>query len=376
MFEITVPLYFAFTAGIVAAFNPCGAAMFPAYVGYQLDILGAEARTPIRSLVLAIVFRLGRRTIVAPINSTVTTGPANGNSGTMGGRPRSASRETVANTIAAFVYVVVLGVAAAAAFLTVGLVGLKVAEVIGDFELVDNLPWLLRFAMVVGALTAGAVTGLLVFSGRRLEMMEQLDKTIAALSSGIMLGLVATVGFVVVFGSVGLILAAGGRVVGKFLPFAGLGVGMLIAGAGLYLLVSKRKLAIMAASRVNLGQGKGLRQIFLFGIAYAIASLSCALPIFLAAIGVVSGQSLSAGAILEPIIGSISYGLGMGVVLVGATIGVVLFKDVVQRGLRAVFPYIEPIGNVAMILAGLYLVYYWAFGTGSELLALRVEELF
>jgi cytochrome c biogenesis protein CcdA len=282
----------------------------------------------------------------------------------------------VANTIAAFVYVVVLGVAAAAAFLTVGLVGLKVAEVIGDFELVDNLPWLLRFAMVVGALTAGAVTGLLVFSGRRLEMMEQLDKTIAALSSGIMLGLVATVGFVVVFGSVGLILAAGGRVVGKFLPFAGLGVGMLIAGAGLYLLVSKRKLAIMAASRVNLGQGKGLRQIFLFGIAYAIASLSCALPIFLAAIGVVSGQSLSAGAILEPIIGSISYGLGMGVVLVGATIGVVLFKDVVQRGLRAVFPYIEPIGNVAMILAGLYLVYYWAFGTGSELLALRVEELF
>ena len=75
----------------------------------------------------------------------------------------------------------------AAAFLTVGLVGLEVAEVIGDFELVDNLPWLLRFAMVVGALTAGAVTGLLVFSGRRLEMMEQLDKTIAALSSGIML---------------------------------------------------------------------------------------------------------------------------------------------------------------------------------------------
>ena len=245
MFSIDVPLYFAFTAGILAAFNPCGAAMFPAYVGYQLDTFRDEEQN-------------------------------------------------------------------------------------------------------------------LLASGFR----------------GILLGLAATGGFIVVFGSVGLILAAGGRVIGKFLPFAGLGVGIIIAGAGLYLLLSKRKLGIMAASRVNLGQGKGLRQVFLFGIAYAIASLSCALPIFLAAIGFVAGQSLSAGAILEPIIGSISYGLGMGAMLVLATLGVVLFKDLVQRGLRAVFPYIEPIGNLAMVGAGLYLVYYWAFGTGSELLALRVEELF
>ena len=245
MFEIDVPLAFAFVAGMAAAFNPCGAAMFPAYVGYQLDTFKDEEQN-----------------------------------------------------------------------------------------------------------------------------------TLASSARGILLGLAATAGFVVVFGSVGLILAAGGRVVGKFLPFAGLGVGIIIAGAGLYLLLSKRKLGIMAASRVNLGQGKGLRHVFLFGIAYAIASLSCALPIFLAAIGFVAGQSLSAGTIIEPIIGSVSYGLGMGAILVGATLGVVLFKDLVQRGFRAVFPYIEPIGNLAMVGAGLYLVYYWAFGTGSELLALRVEELF
>jgi len=245
MFEIDVPLAFAFVAGMAAAFNPCGAAMFPAYVGYQLD-----------------------------------------------------------------------------------------------------------------------------------TFKDEQQNTLTSSARGILLGLAATAGFVVVFGSVGLILAAGGRVVGKFLPFAGLGVGIIIAGAGLYLLLSKRKLGIMAASRVNLGQGKGLRHVFLFGIAYAIASLSCALPIFLAAIGFVAGQSLSAGTIIEPIIGSISYGLGMGAILVGATLGVVLFKDLVQRGFRAVFPYIEPIGNLAMVGAGLYLVYYWAFGTGSELLALRLEELF
>ena len=31
-----VSLLFALSAGMVAAFNPCGAAMFPAYVGFQL----------------------------------------------------------------------------------------------------------------------------------------------------------------------------------------------------------------------------------------------------------------------------------------------------------------------------------------------------
>ena len=30
-------LFFAFSAGSVAAFNPCGIAMFPAYIGFQLD---------------------------------------------------------------------------------------------------------------------------------------------------------------------------------------------------------------------------------------------------------------------------------------------------------------------------------------------------
>ena len=32
-----IPFYFAFTAGAIAAFNPCGIAMFPAYVGFRLS---------------------------------------------------------------------------------------------------------------------------------------------------------------------------------------------------------------------------------------------------------------------------------------------------------------------------------------------------
>jgi cytochrome c biogenesis protein CcdA len=119
-----------------------------------------------------------------------------------------------------------------------------------------------------------------------------------------------------------------------------------------------------------------MRSVFLFGIAYALASLSCALPVFLVAVGVVAGQSLSAGNSAATVLGSITYGIGMGAVMVAATLGVVFFKEIVQRGMRAVFPYVERIGNLAMVGAGLYLVYYWTLGDGSELLALRAEQLF
>lgn len=241
---IDVPILFAFSAGLAAAFNPCGAAMFPAYVGYQLGTLETETN-PVKS-------------------------------------------------------------------------------------------------------------GLM----------------------GILLGLSATAGFIVVFGLVGVVLAAGGRVVGQFLPFVGLGIGVIIAGTGLWLLVTRRKIAIMSASRVNLGQGKGLRSVFLFGIAYATASLSCALPLFLVAVGIVAGQTLSAGGVAETIVGSVVYGLGMGAVMVGATLGIVFFKELVSRWIRVMMLYVEPVGKLAMVGAGLYLVYYWSLGKGSDLLALRAEQLF
>jgi cytochrome c biogenesis protein CcdA len=128
--------------------------------------------------------------------------------------------------------------------------------------------------------------------------------------------------------------------------------------------MSKRKLGIMSASRVNLGQGRGLRLTFLFGIAYALASLSCALPIFLIAVGIVAGQSRSAGGAAETIVGSISYGLGVGSAIMAATLGVVFFKSLITRGVRAVSPYIEPIGNLTMGGAGAYIIYYWSLGKG------------
>jgi cytochrome c biogenesis protein CcdA len=121
----------------------------------------------------------------------------------------------------------------------------------------------------------------------------------------------------------------------------------------------------MAASRI---QGpkviKGPGGFFLFGIAYGLASLSCTLPIFL----VVVGGALAASGFVSGMVQFVSYGVGMGVVLIGVTLGVVFFRSAVDTGVRAIMPYVERAGAVALTGAGVYLVYYWTLGTGGELL--------
>ena len=171
-------------------------------------------------------------------------------------------------------------------------------------------------------------------------------------------------------------MAAGGSVIGQYLPLAGLLVGIIITAFGISLIVFKKKLGFIAASRINLGQGKGIRNVFLFGIGYAVASVSCALPIFLAAVGIVTGKAVTTYSVLETIISSLSYGFGMGVVMIAVAIGAVFFKELVRKILRKVFPLVEPLGNLAMVGAGVYLIYYWSIGDGSDLLFLRLEQIF
>ena len=231
----------------------------------------------------------------------------------------------------------------------------------------------------VGAAAAFNPCGAAMFPayvGYQLGRVDSEQSTVTSAVRAILMGLAATAGFIVVFGVVGIALAAGGRAIRDVLPFVGLGIGVLITGTGLWLLISRRHIGIMSASRMNVGQGRGLKNVFLFGIAYALASLSCALPLFLVAIGISIGQTNDASDIPSLVLRTVTYGLGMGAVIVAATVGIVFFKDVVSRWMRVVFRYIEDIGKVAMVGAGGYLIFYWTLGEGSDILAERAGGIF
>jgi len=94
-------------------------------------------------------------------------------------------------------------------------------------------------------------------------------------------GLMATLGFVLIFAAVGAVIAAGGTFLSRVFPFLGLSVGVLMVIFGAYLLITHRYIGVLAASRIQVTPQRNLGNAFVFGLGYAVGSLSCTLPIFL-----------------------------------------------------------------------------------------------
>ena len=235
------------------------------------------------------------------------------------------------------------------------------------------------FAFTAGAIAAFNPCGIAMFPayvGFRLASERHVNGTFAILLEGFKLGTLLTLGFIVVFGFIGLLMVIGVRVVGNFLPFASVLTGIILIGLGIWSIVTKRNLFIAPQFLGVFGHGNDYLNTFLFGVAYAITSVSCALPIFMSAIGVVMGSNLSTDILIRIMASSLTYSLGMGAIMVAVTLLSLYFEELVSNSLNRVLLYFQPIGKIAMVIAGSYILWYWTFGSGGELLSLRFEQLF
>ncbi len=178
----------------------------------------------------------------------------------------------------------------------------------------------------------------------------------------LLLGAMATLGFVTIFTLVGLAVGVGGRALASLFPAGGFLVGLALAVVGLWLALSGGSLGIPAASRVLAGVqlGRDLWSLFLFGIGYAVASLACTLPIFL----VVVGSALATEGIGAAAGQFVAYALGMGTVLTAVILGATFFQGVVQRSLRRVVPYVHRAAASFLLGAGLFVMGYWLRASG------------
>ncbi len=180
----------------------------------------------------------------------------------------------------------------------------------------------------------------------------------ARLLRALVVGLTVTMGFVVLFAAVGVPIGLGARGIADAFPWIGLLIGVLLTGAGAYLLAGGKLYSALAArmsARFGNSGDTGIRSYFTFGVAYGIASLSCTLPIFLAVIG----GTFTAETFWESALQFTLYGLGMGSVILALTLGMALFKGAVASGLRRALPYAGPISAAMLLLAGTFIVYYW-----------------
>jgi cytochrome c biogenesis protein CcdA len=184
---------------------------------------------------------------------------------------------------------------------------------------------------------------------------DEPSSTVDRVLKAVRVAMATTAGFAVIFGAVGLIVSAGGRWLTGLFPYAGLLIGVAMVGLGVWLLASHRSLGILAAGRVSVTPERTLWNMFLFGIAYGISSLSCTLPIFL----VVVGTALGSGTLLMSLAQFMGYALGMGTLLAVITIGTALFREAMERWLRRLMPYVHRVSALFLIGAGVYLIYYW-----------------
>lgn len=186
---------------------------------------------------------------------------------------------------------------------------------------------------------------------------------VAQLTRALLVAVVVTSGFVLLFSGVGILISAGGRLIISTVPWVALGIGGLLVILGIAMLRG-RHLSAGIASRLAARMGDpstaSVRGFFVFGVAYATASLSCTLPIFLTVVG----GSLAVRGFAAAALQFVSYALGMGLVILVLTIGIALFKGTTVGSLRRAVPYIERVSALLLILAGSYIVYYWLFKGG------------
>jgi cytochrome c biogenesis protein CcdA len=110
------------------------------------------------------------------------------------------------------------------------------------------------------------------------------------------------------------------------------------------------------------GKDTTLRSIALFGVSYAVTSLSCGSGPF---IGTVVG-SFSRQGFISGVAIFAAYAIGMGLVVTALTVSMSVAQQGFLRLLRASMRYVDRVAGVLLIGAGVYLIYYWAFNGGEK----------
>lgn len=168
--------------------------------------------------------------------------------------------------------------------------------------------------------------------------------------------LAVTLGFVVVFGVVGIALRPISSSVQEYAPWATIAIGAGLVVLGIVLLTG-RQLRLPLPHLDRGGRTTGLWSMFVYGVSYAIASLTCTIGIFIA--NIVSAFSRTD--VVSGVAVLVTYALGMGLVIAALTVAIALARDSVVGFLRSSMRHLDRVAAVLMVLMGAYVAWYGIF---------------
>lgn len=181
---------------------------------------------------------------------------------------------------------------------------------------------------------------------------------LATIVRGMVVGLVMTAGFIAVFGLCGLafetIVSQG--TVFEYTGYVTMAIGVLMLPLGIYMTLGKD--LVLRLPKLNKGTGsRSLSSVFLFGVSYAVVSLSCTIGLFLSTVT----TSFTTDGWLQGFGNFLAYAIGMGALITFLTMSLALAKTDVVKGMRRILPYVGRVSGLVLVIAGLYLIDYGYF---------------
>jgi cytochrome c biogenesis protein CcdA len=162
-----------------------------------------------------------------------------------------------------------------------------------------------------------------------------------------------TAGFVVVFGVMGLVWGRVSGLLGNRLSWVTvvLGIGLVIMGIAMI----RGFTPVIGIPKLSLsGDGRETWSVFLYGLSYAVASLSCTIGVFVATVTTTFDDQ----GFIDGVATFLAYGLGMGALVAILTVAVSFAREGIVTAMRRLLPHIGRISGGLMILAGAFVAYY------------------
>ena len=185
-------------------------------------------------------------------------------------------------------------------------------------------------------------------------------------------GSIAATGMMIVFLLIGLGLLYAARAVSGYIPFFMVIIGAILIGMGALLLTNLQYWRIITPFQRLWGrltgretgatvvagptaEGRGLHlKLFSYGMGYAAAAAGCVAPVILSAI--VAGLALG---LVDGIVNMVIYSLTAALLMIAVTVLLAVAGQRYVNQLKAYTPLIKKVSAAALLIVGVYLLYFY-----------------
>lgn len=161
-------------------------------------------------------------------------------------------------------------------------------------------------------------------------------------------------GFLAVFLAIGFLsvplrstISANSKYVTGFIA-----IGLIVLGTAM---LFGYKLPFMTPQIESGKKDQTVKSMFVYGVAYAVASIGCTIGLFLATVFSTRPDET----FIDSVTNMIAYGAGMALLVSALTVGFAFANTTLLKFLRSAMQYVDKIAAAFVMLSGLYLAWYF-----------------